>query len=309
MPTKKTKSRKAKLTASDMVLERGREFYRDVKKHASSKPGYDTDKYRALLGFKTAPKNAYLASAIPPRAKAALAMHQGIAKTLRREGMNAYLATAVLPIPIRIERIELDILEARKLRRDWRKCGIEDAMSVVGIAALPADNKRGFTLHPKITMIGFGEGLESAQIGQLPQLICERLDTDDVSIDVQSIEATQASIAGAAAALFDVTEGDKERLSRMARDLGVKKWERRRPLRSFCRHQALSLACFKLTCIAIGDGERLIEKAIVDGKHSLRRMWKEPAPIIHRDEIARFHAAELVRLGMTSFELPFIKVR
>lgn len=45
-------------------------------------------------------------------------------------------------------------------------------------------------------------------------------------------------------------------------------------------------------CFAIGGGERQLDKALVEGKHSLKPLWKHEQ-VLHRAQIAQFTAASL----------------
>jgi hypothetical protein len=223
---------------------------------------------------------------------------------------NAMTIAITLPLSTGLDHIYLSALQSRKIKGDLKKSGIPHVIGMHQLHSRPADNEWGSEVYTLLKLIAYGAGVDDDARNKLQHRLDRRFSprSGQPLMEYRQLERTQEAVYAAAAQLFDMSEGNAKALAKQAKGMGVKSWKKRRPLREFCRFHALASVPFKQMCFAIGDGERILDKAIVEGKHLLKPLWKDKE-VLHRDQIAQFTAAELMRLGMTSFRLPFIRVR
>jgi hypothetical protein len=310
MPTKKRTSKKVRsAAASSSLKEVCLGVFRSVKLHAQREVGCEPEIYAAIAGLKAPPESQFLASEVKPIVRAAAAVLQELEKKAKKGTADFFRATVSLPIYTTIDCVRLDVVQLRKLRNDLKKAGIKNAVGMVLLRAWPADNPFKCRIYAVIELIVYGQILESTSFDAARERMEKKAEFEGAAITFERIEPARPSLQAAVTEVFDLSEGDEGALRVHAKELGVKGWSKRKPLRDFCRFIALASVPFKGMTFAVGDGQRLIDKAIVDGKSTIEHLVERQAQIIHRDAIARFIAAELVRLRMTSFRLPFIRYR
>lgn len=271
---------------------------------AETKPGCDLDIMNALSGRVAPPKDAFLASFIEPRVKGASVVRQSMLKRLKACSSAAYAMTIGPPdMATPLEDLDINTLPFRRIKSDLKKAGVANAIGMIQLHSRPTNVPKTYEVYPLIRLIAYGEELDDGCMGDLQRRIDRRFDVrGESALRFRSI-CDEAEIGRAAAGLFDM--GD----AKPSTEDAAASWKRSRSLRDLRRFQALASAPFKQMCIATGDGERLLDKVIVEGKHLLKPLCTAREQVIHRDQVAGFIAAELVRLGLTNHRLPFIRVR
>lgn len=310
--SKKTKATAKPITPPPVRLrKRARQCAEQALEHAKTKPVWDDRLYSALAGEAAPPKEAFQACMIGPRVRAATVVPEELWRYMQEKPLaRAALITITLPDATDLNDIYLNVLQSRKIKGDLEKSGILHVIGMHQLRSRPANNAFRCEIHTILTLIAYGEGVDEATLAKFEDRLDGRYSrrSSEHMMECQHLDRTEDAIAAAAAQLFDMSEGPRKALLKQAKAMGIKSWTKGRPKREFCRFHALASVAFKPMCFATGDGERLLDKAIVEGKHLLKPLWKAEQ-ILHRDQIAQFSAAELTRLGMTSFRLPFIRVR
>ena len=293
---------------------RGLKVAENAIAYASEKNGCEPSFYDALFAIKAPPKEAYLASAIEQVVKATNVVGQELVKRIKKDPNERVVLISLTPpnLHCRPGKVNLDARVPRKIKGALKKCGIPNAIGMTKFLHRPRAGEPGFEAYLQLAMIVFGPGVSDDAMKRLDKLIAERFPTDAKPVlEWETIENESVSLHDAAARVFDLA--DREANSKAARlsakTIGITGWTKKRPLREFLRTQALSSVPFKALLVAHGDGERLADNALTEGRHALRSLASGFDQVIHRDQIAQFHASELVRLEKPQVRLPFLKIR
>ena len=272
-------------------------------KWAQKQPGGHIAIDRALSGLEGLPRDILIGSFIEPRLEGARVVRRGVTRQLEVDGSVAF-ALAITPANIvtPLEDFALNTLPLRKVRSDFKKAGLENAFGLMKFWTRPSGIPRRYEVYPVIEAILYGTGLDQRTLPDLQRRLETRFDARGASVMKFRPIASPKELSKAAAGLFGLADAKHE-------NGDTKSWRKSRGLRDYRRLQALASVPLKQLCLSIGDGDRLLEKVIVEGKHFVKLACKATAPVIHRDEIPVFMAAELVRLGLTDHRLPFIRVR
>lgn len=279
--------------------------------HARTAPACDMPNYSALAGTEAPPKEAFQASMIEPRVLGSSVVTDEIWQYLQVDvGATPTTIAITLPLITGLENIYLNVLQSRKIKSDLKKSGVNHAIGMHQLLSRPADNKLGCEIYSALKLIAYGDGIDDEVMKELQRRLEVRFPPKfgQPIMEYHPLDRTMMAVAVASAQIFNMSEGNAKALKAQAKEMGVKNWTKRRSLREFCRFHALASVPFKQMCFAIGDGERILDKAIVEGRHLLKPLWKGKE-VLHRDQIAQFTAAELMRLEMKHFRLPFIRVR
>lgn len=295
----KKKTKKPQRPPADKLRTRAIKGLEFVREHAESVPGGDLKICASLAGEEAPPKEAFQASMIEPRVRAATVVAEETWQHFQGEVLaQPGIITIALPVSTGPDHICFNALRCRKIKGDLKNSGIANAIGTYQLRSRPADNDYGCEIHPVLKLLVYGENVGDEAMVDLQRRLEKRFYVgSDQLMKYQLLGRTEEAIAVTATQLFDMSEGNAKGLAKQAKMMGLKGWKKRRPLRELCRFQALASVQFKAMCFAIGDGERQLDKAIVEGKHLLKPLWKQEQ-VLHRDQIAQFTAAELVRLGL-----------
>lgn len=275
----------------------------------------DPKLYAALTATEAPPKNAILASAIEPRINGAGVVARGVHKRINEDHNTRVYAVLVTPESHQAPagRPNLDLLPLRKVKNDLKKLSIDHAVGVTKVLQRPSKCKPGFENYLALDLLLYGPNLDDGKMQLLQRAVDKRFGGSPGAtvMSYESIDNDLRAITDAAASMFDLA--DRKAISleavKEAEALNVKGWAKKRPLREFLRLQTLASVSLKCLLIGKGDGERLADRVMVDGKHALKPMWKTIDQIIHRDQVPQFLAAELVRRKLSRVQLPFVKTR
>ena len=297
------------------LRERGRSVATNTISYADSKVGCSADCYNAIFAIKAPPHEAFLACAIEPRARGASAVGQGLVKRLKYNDTERAYSVLVAPEVLfaRPDHLNLDVRDLRKLKGAYKKCGIDNAFGVTAVLNRPAACGMGFEAYVAHLAILFGPELNEDKLQSLERLLNTRYFANNAppAMSYGLVDADPARLLEACARIFELSDrkANSKATAKVAKELGASQWKKSRPLRDFLRTQALASVSLKSLVVAHGDGERLADNALNEGKHALKRMAKASDQVIHRDQIAQFSASELVRLGMETVQLPFLRTR
>lgn len=309
---KKTKSANTpKSSPESKVRTQALKCLKFTEDHARTAPAWDMPHYSALAGEEAPPKEAFQSSMIGPRVLGASVVADEIWQFMQNDDGASLTSMAItLPLITGLDHIYLNVLQSRKIKSDLKKSGLNHVIGMHQLRSRPANNKLGCESYSNLKLIAYGDGFDDDVMKDLQRRLDVRFSpkSGQPMMAYHPLDRTEMAVAVASAQIFDMSEGNAKALRKEAKEMGVKNWKKRRALREFCRFHALASVSFKQMCFAVGDGERVLDKAIVEGKHLLKPQWKNKE-VLHRDQIAQFAAAELMRLGMTHFRLPFIRVR
>ena len=159
----------------------------------------------------------------------------------------------------------------------------------------------------------WGENLQRPTLQSLERAARNLFSTaeGETCLTYAPIEPSPAGFGRAAVKVFAMhdKQSRSKSMNAMAKKLGIKNWKAQRPFRAFLRFQALATIPLKPLLVGHGDGERMVERLLVDGKHALKGLSKGTEEVLHRDQISQFLASELVRLKLPEIKLPFVRVR
>lgn len=296
------------------LRSRSLEVAQNAMAYADKKNGYEASFYEALFAIKAPPKEAYLASAIEQVVKATNAVGQEVVKRIKTDPNERVALIIVTPpeLHCRPGKVNLDVRVPRKIKGALKKCAIPNAIGMTRFLHRPRTGEPGFEAYLQLAMLVYGPSVSDEVGHRLEKLVAERFPADRQTVMTwEIIENDSVSLYGAAARVFDLADqGANSKAARIAaKSMGITNWTKSRRLREFLRLQALSSVPFKALLVAHGDGERLADSAVNEGRHALRGLAKGPDQVIHRDQISQFHASELVRLGKPHVRLPFLKIR
>lgn len=306
-------------TTPSLILQnlrtRGEAVAANTLAHADSKEGCSADCYDAIFAMKAPPHEAFLASAIEPRARGASAAGQGLVKRLKSNSAERVYSVFLTPpnLIASPDHLNIDVRELRKLKGAYKKCGIVNAIGVTTVLNRPSASSMGFEAYAAHGAILFGPELDEDKLASLERLLNTRYFSNNAlpAMSYDLVSSDPARVFEACARLFELSDrkANSKATSKVAKELGVSKWKKSRPLRDFLRTQAFASVPFKSLVVAHGDGERLADSALNEGKHALKRLAKDSDQVLHRDQIAQFSASELVRLEMETVKLPFLRTR
>lgn len=294
-------------SALDMLAE--------VIEFANTEPGALTAVYNALFGVDAAPREAFLASAIVPHQRGADALAKGLSRAAREHpGLRFYLG-AVTPANLtsRADRVEVSICQARKFKSCIKKCDIPNAIFSTTILHRPAKGKAGLETYLRMPFVVWADNLQDPTMQSLERAARNLFKTADgeTTLSYEPIDPSPAGFGQAAVKLFEMHDkpSRSKSMGAKAKEMGIKNWKAQRSFRAFLRFQALATISLKPLLVGHGDGERMMERLLVDGKHALKGLAKGTEEVLHRDQVLQFLASELVRLKLPQIELPFLRVR
>ena len=289
------------------------EVHRSVLTHANTKPGCNDEIYDSLGGLEAPPLETCVGTSIYGRLALAGSLNSGLRKALKNMPTGgAYLVDFRHPeLVCRGNRVALSLKGTKLLGQVAKKEGIQSFVGLNGVQHRPK-GALDTELYAALTGIAYGADLDNHKMDALQRGVQKRASTGMTPvIRIREVELSPVGIAAAVAQICCLEDrlSVGKSMSKKAAKAGNPRWTDDSDLRDFLRWQALSPLQLKSLGVAFGDGQRMLERGLVDAKHEMKRRGKKGDQVLHRDEILQFHAAELVRLNMLDYRVPFIQIR